>query len=339
MDLFQLETFLAVAEERSFSRAAARLHRTQPAVSQAVAKLESELGEILLDRSSRDGTLTDAGEILRDYALKLLNLRTEAAGALSELRELHRGRLNLAANEYTSLYLLPLLDEYRRQNPHIKVAVQRSLASRIPDEVLNHSVEIGVLSFKPDDAQVHSVVVYRDELALVVNPRHPMARSGEVTIRQLGTQNFIAHNVPSPQRQKVIQTFRRHKTPLQMGVELPSLEAIKRFVEMGNGVALVPALTVQKELATGTLVRVRIKELQIERKLRLVYRRQATLSHAAVAFLKVVEAYAASHGDPYSFKAMLTPLPVTGKPRALFVRTPVSQQAGNIFCRLGVCTG
>ncbi len=302
MDLFQLETFLAVAEERSFSRAAARLHRTQSAVSQAVAKLESELGEVLLERSSRDGTLTDAGEVLREYALKLLNLRGEAAGALADLRALHHGRLNLAANEYTCLYLLPLLDEYRRQNPRIKVAVQRALASRIPDEVLMHSVEIGVLSFKPDDAQVQSVVVFRDELSLVVNPRHPLARAGEVSIRELGTQNFIAHNIPSPQRQKVIQTFRRHKTPLNMGVELPSLEAIKRFVEMGNGVALVPGLSVQSELATGALVRVRMKELQFERKLRLVFRRGGNLSHAALAFLKVVETYSEAHGDPYSYR-------------------------------------
>jgi DNA-binding transcriptional LysR family regulator len=303
MDLFQLETFLAVAEERSFSRAATRLHRTQPAVSQAIAKLESELGEVLLERSSRDGTLTDAGEVLREYAVKLLNLRTEATGALSELRELHRGRLNLAANEYTCLYLLPVLDEFRRRNPRIKIAVQRALASRIPDEVLMHSVEIGVLSFKPEDAQVRSVVVYRDELDFVVNPKHPLAREEEVSIRQLGAQNFIAHNIPSPQRQKVIDTFKRHKTPLRMGVELPSLEAIKRFVEMGNGVALVPGLTVRTELKSGSLVRVRVRELQLERRLRLVYRRQASLSHVAVAFLKVVEGYAAAHGDPYCFQA------------------------------------
>ncbi|NYF90279.1 LysR family transcriptional regulator [Tunturiibacter empetritectus] len=303
MDLVQMETFLAVAEERSFSRAAARLHRTQPAVSQAIAKLEGELGEVLFERSSRDGTLTDAGEVLREYASKLLNLRNEAAGALTELRELHRGRLNLAANEYTCLYLLPLLDEFRRQNPRIKLAVQRTLASRISDEVLMHSVELGVLSFRPDDAQVKSMVVYRDELAFVVNPRHPLAGAGKVSIRQLGGQNFIAHNIPSPQRQKVIQAFKRHKTPLQMGVELPSLEAIKRFVEMGNGVALVPGLTVRTELESGALVRVQVPELQIERKLRLVYRRQASLSHAALAFLNVVEAYAAAHGDPYCFQA------------------------------------
>ncbi|MCU1320940.1 MAG: transcriptional regulator, LysR family [Acidobacteriaceae bacterium] len=272
-------------------------------MSQAIAKLEQELGEVLFERTSRDGTLTDAGEVLREYALKLINLRTEASGALTELRELHRGRLNLAANEYTCLYLLPLLDQYRRQNPHIKLAVQRALASRISDEVLMHSVEIGVLSFRPDDPQVKSVVVYRDELAFVVNPSHPLAKVGEVSIRQLGGQNFIAHNIPSPQRQKVIQTFNRHKTRLQMGVELPSLEAIKRFVAMGNGVALVPGLTVSTELENGSLVRVKVPELQMERKLRLVHRRQASLSHAAVAFLKVVEAYAAEHGDPFCFQA------------------------------------
>jgi DNA-binding transcriptional LysR family regulator len=303
MDLFQLETFLAVAEERSFSRAATRLHRTQPAVSQVIAKLEGELNEVLFERSSRDGTLTDAGEVLRDYAQKLLNLRAEAAGALSELRELHRGKLRIAANEYTCLYLLPLLDAYRRKNPRVKIAVQRSLASRIADEVHMHSVEIGVLSFRPDDAQIQSTVVYRDELMLVVNPAHPFARAGEVTIRQLGAQSFVAHSVPSPQRQKVIQTFRKYKMPLQMGVELPSLEAIKRFLEMGNGVALVPGLTVRTELERGSLARVRVKELQIERKLRLVYRRQASLSHAALEFLRVVEEHAAAAGDPYSFQA------------------------------------
>lgn len=303
MDLFQLETFLAVAEERSFSRAAARLHRTQPAVSQTIAKLETELGETLLDRSSRDGTVTAAGEILLDYAHKLLNLRGEATGALAELRSLHRGRLSLAANEYTCLYLLPVLHQFRHQHPLIKITVQRSLASRIPDEVLMHAAEIGVLSFKPNDPQIKSVVVYRDRLVLVVSPGHALARQQSVSIRELGALNFVAHNVPSPQRQKVIEAFQRHRTPLQMGVELPSIEAVKRFVEMGNGVALVPGLTVERELAARSLVQINVNDLQIERSLRLVYRRQSNLSHAAVAFLNGVEAFAASNGSPFEFRA------------------------------------
>ncbi len=302
MDLFALETFLAVAEERSFSRAALRLHRTQPAISQAIAKLEGELGEALFDRAARDISLTDAGEVLREYAQKLLNLRMEAAHALEELRSLHRGSLNLAANEYTCLYLLPVLDRFRRANPMVKISVQRSLASRIADELLLHSVEIGILSFKPDDQALKSIVVFRDELAFVVNPRHGLARTGSVSIRDLGGENFIAHNVPSPQRAKVLEAFRRYRTELRIGVELPSLEAVRRFVELGNGVALVPALTVERELCSGALVRVLVKELQMERKLRLVHRREANLSHAALAFLQGVKEYAEVHGEPYMYQ-------------------------------------
>ena len=109
MDLFQLEVFVMVAREGSFSRAAEKLYRTQPAVSQAIRKLEREVGESLFDRSSRDGTLTDAGQMLHEYAQKLLNLRGEAHVALRELRELHKGKLAIAANEFTCLYLLPAL--------------------------------------------------------------------------------------------------------------------------------------------------------------------------------------------------------------------------------------
>jgi DNA-binding transcriptional LysR family regulator len=239
---------------------------------------------------------------LKEYAQKMLNLRSDAGAALTELRSLHRGRLNVAANEYTCLCLMPLLDKFGRENPRIKITVQRALASRIADEVLMHSVELGVVSFRPEDPQVRSIVVYRDELAFVVNPRNSLARAGSVSIRELGKRNFIAHSVPSPQRQKVIQAFQRHKTTLEMGVELPSLEAIKRVVEAGNGVALVPALTVAPELESGALARVAVPELHFERKLRLVHRRQASLSHAALAFLKVAESYATAHGDPYCFQ-------------------------------------
>ena len=135
-------------------------------------------------------------------------------------------------------------------------------------------------------------MVYRDELVCIVSPEHALAKTRAASIARLGREPFVAHNVPSPLRQKVIAAFQRHKTPLQMEVELPSLEAIKRFVQRGNGVALVPGLTVEGELASGALVAVAVPELQVERKLRLVYRRQAAHSHAARAFLRVVEAHA-----------------------------------------------
>ena len=302
MDLYQLETFLTVAAEKSFSRAAARLHRTQPAVSQAIRKLESDVGEVLFERASRDGTLTAAGEVLREYAQKMIGLRREATSALEELRSLERGRLHLAANEYTCLYLLPVLDEFRKLCPQIGITVQRSLGSRIPTDLLQRTVEIGILTYRPPEG-FESIRVYDDELAFVVNPQHPLTREKRVSIRDLGAENFIAHNVASPLRRRVIDAFEAHKTPLNMGFELPSLEAIKRFVAMGNGVALVPGLTVQKELAAGELVHIPVKELKFDRQLRLIYRTGASLSHAAGAFLKVVSSVAAERGRPFLFRA------------------------------------
>jgi DNA-binding transcriptional LysR family regulator len=301
VDLFQLETFLTVAREGSFSRAAKKLYRTQPAISQTVRKLEDEVGEPLFDRSSREGILTDTGKVLLEYAEKLLNMRGEAISALQELREMNKGKLSVAANEFTCLYMLPVLNEFRRLHPMVKVTIERSLASRIPDELLNHSVEMGVLTFRPDDS-LRSIIVYRDELAFVVPPTHPLARSKEVNIRQLGAEYFVAHHVPSPYRAKVLETFQKRKVPLHMDVELPTIEAIKKFVAMGNGVALIPAICVEAELHRGDLVSLPCKELAFERKLRLVYRKNATLSHAARAFMSIAENYAQREGGRYMFQ-------------------------------------
>jgi DNA-binding transcriptional LysR family regulator len=302
MDIHQLETFLAVAEDKGFSRAAKRLHRTQPAVSQVVRKLEADLGELLFERTARDGTLTAAGEVLRDYARRIVALRAEAASAMQELKSLDRGRLLIAANEYTCLYLLPILDRFRRLCPQVSVIVQRSLASEIPDQVLQRTVEFGVLTFRPEDDLLRAIAVYTDELAFVVNPDHPLAREKVVSIEDLGAENFIAHNVPSPLRRQVVAAFEKHKTPLNMGIELSSLEAIKRFVAMGNGVALVPGLTVGRELLNGELVQVPVEALRFQRHLRLVHRKHANLSHAATAFLKVVRSLSLERGSPYEFR-------------------------------------
>jgi DNA-binding transcriptional LysR family regulator len=302
MELSQLEVFVAVARERTFSRAAEKLFRTQSAVSQTIRKLEDELGEALFDRSSREGVLTDAGQVLHEYAEKLLNLRSEAAESLVELRELQKGKLVIAANEFTALYLLPVLAEFRRVHTMIKITVQRALGSHIPDDVLRYSAELGVLSYEPQEANLHSVVVYLDELVFIVPPNHPLASAPQVSIRQLGAESFVAHIVSSPYREKVLQLFKTHKTPLHMDLELPTLQAIKQFVAMGNGVALVPEISVETELARGELVRIPVRELQLKRKLRMIYRKDASLSHAARAFLKVAEAVAAERKGRYRFQ-------------------------------------
>ena len=302
MDFFQLETFIAIVQTGSFSGAAKVVRRTQPAVSQMVRKLEQEVGELLFDRSSRDGMLTDAGKVLHEYAQKILNLRRETQASLEELRQFQRGTLVIAANEFTSLYLLRVLEEFRRFSPMIKIAVHRSLASSIPDQVLDHSVELGMVSFHPENPLVRSMAVYRDQLTFVVPPQHPLAKTPEISIRQLGAESFVAHNVISPYRLKVLETFKRHKTPLNIAVEMPTLEAIKRFVVAGNGVALIPGLAAEPEVLRGELVPIPVKELKLERQLRLIHRKNGQLSHAARAFLQVAEAISSRLKGRYLFQ-------------------------------------
>jgi DNA-binding transcriptional LysR family regulator len=285
LDLIQLEVLVAVADERGFSRAAERLHRTQPAVSQAVRRLEAAVGTPLVDRSSKDGTLTAAGLVLYEYAQQLLNLRRDAHAAINELGNLQRGKVAVAANEYTVTHLLPIVEAFRARHPHVKIEVRRSLASQIPSEVLGRDVEMGLVSYKPAHPRLTAVAVATDRLALLVAPGHPLAGRAEVSVRELGLESFLAHNVRSPYRERVVETFERHRTTLNIVMELPTLEAIKRLVAHELGVALMPRRAAEAEIARGEIAAVAVREMRFERKIHLVYRGGAKLSHAARAFL------------------------------------------------------
>src|SRR6267142_1515744 len=216
MDLSSLKMFLSVAHERSFSRAAAKVHRTQPAVSQAVRRLEVDLGEQLFDRSSKTGTLTDAGKVLQNYGQRLVRLAEEAESAMRELRDLRRGRVLIGANEAAVHTLLPLMARFRQKVP------------------------------------------------------------------------VIAHNDPSPARERVLRLFEEHQIPLNMVIALPSLDGIKRAVELKLGVAMLPRRCAITEIASGQLVAIPVKDLSRKRQVTLVCRK-AHRSHAADAFLAVAQ--------------------------------------------------
>ena len=291
MDLAQMEIFLRVAEEKSFSRAAEKLLRTQPAISIAMKRLEEELGEPLFDRSSRAGTLTEAGKILHSYAQRMVNLRDEARSTISELRGMNRGRLSIGANESTSLYVLPpVLVEYRRLYPEIKIEVYRNLSERIPGEVLERNLDFGFLSFDPLHPALQSMEVYRDELAFVVHPLHRLAKRESVTVKELGAEQFVAHNVKTPSRARIFELFAQHRTPLNISIELATLETIKDFVRRDAGVAIIPRMVVRDDVRAGRLIEVAVKGMKIEKTLRIVFRREQSLSHAARAFLDLIKA-------------------------------------------------
>jgi DNA-binding transcriptional LysR family regulator len=288
MELYLLQTFLTVANEKSFSRAGEKLLRTQPAVSLAIQRLENELGEKLIDRSGKELLLTDSGRIVVEYARRFDNLRLDLENALAELRDNAAGRLIIGANESTTLYLLHHVERYRHTYPKIKVQVRRSLSSKVPAQLIDGDLELGLISYNPDDDRLVSQVIYRDHLAFVVSPEHRFAERKSVSITELGMETFIAHNVISPYREVVVKEFQRRKVQLNMDVEMPTVESIRRLVQRNEGVAFLPRMCVEQELGQGLLHEVAVEEIDVDRNIRLVYPAKRALSHAARAFLELV---------------------------------------------------
>ncbi len=289
MEFYSLQVFQTVATERSFSRAAEKLFRTQPAVSLAIQRLEAELGERLIDRTGKDLLLTDAGQLVLDYARRFQNLKSDLEVALTELRDNSAGRLTIGANESTTLYLLSHLVAYRRTYPRVHVQVRRSLSSKIPSQIVDGDLELGVISYDPQDPRVSTTVIYTDHLAFVVSPRHRLASRKTVSIRELGLETFIAHNVVSPYRNLVLRAFQQYKVPLNMDVEMPTVETIRQLVQSNEGVAFLPRMCVEQAIARHTLTEVMVKELKLMREVRLAHPARRRLSHAAQAFLDLIK--------------------------------------------------
>lgn len=289
MELYSLKVFLTVATEKSFSRAGEKLLRTQPAISLAIQRLENELQEKLIDRSGKELILTDAGKIVLDYARRFENIEQDLENALKELRDHSAGRLSIGANESTALYLLKHIETYRRLYPKVKVEVRRSLSSKVPGQLIDGDLELGLISYDPDDDRLVSNIIYTDHLSFVVSPQHRFSNRDAVSITELGMETFVAHNVLSPYRAIVIKAFQTHKVPLNMDVEMPTVETIRRMVQRNEGVAFLPRMCVEQEIEQGTLCEIHVPELRMERPIRLVYPARRALSHAARAFLELIQ--------------------------------------------------
>jgi DNA-binding transcriptional LysR family regulator len=233
--------------------------------------------------------LTEAGELFYDYAQRILALRDQALGVLTELQSLSRGRVRIGANESTSLYLLPqLILQYRSQYPNVRVEIFRQASEKLPREVLARNVDFALMAFEPVDTGLESFPVLHDKLLLIVHPEHALAGRESVKVEELGQESFLAHNVKTGSRYKVTETFAQHHTPLNITLELATIETIKRFVQLKIGVAFVPAMCVEEELERGTLKSVPVEGLVYERTIWVTHRARTEMSDASAAFLEIL---------------------------------------------------
>jgi DNA-binding transcriptional LysR family regulator len=301
MDLLQLEHFLAVAEERTFTRAAERVCRTQPAVSQSIKKLEEEVGAPLFARDVHEVSLTEAGRVLADYARRMVRLRDDAIRQVTEIKSLKSGTLAIAAHEAAAVYLLPgPLRSYLQKYPDIKVGIYRSRLAEIPRQVMDREVDLGFVKEEPAFHELQWVEVYSDELLCVASPKHPLAGREEVRIRDLGSEQFVLHHLCSTTADAIFRLFEQSGTRCRVVAELWSFENIKSFVREEVGIAIVPGVTVRQELRDRTLVTLPLRELAMPRRTLMVYREQGYLSDSARELIKIVRAFNWGAGDKAS---------------------------------------
>ena len=293
MDFDQLVTFVEVAKQGNFSRAGQKVFRSQSAVSAQIRQLEQDYGAKLLDRVGKAVRLTAAGEIMLEYAQRLLAMRGESQRAVAEQGSTPRGILSIGANEATCLYVLPdYFAEYQRLYPGVQISIYRNFSHKILQKVEDGSVDVGIvtLPIKSPSLKIHSI--FRDRLMLVTSASHPLARRHSVRIAEIAEHPIIFPRTGFT-RALLDKHFRPFRATLRVTMELPSVGMIKGFVAAGLGVSLISASFARDEVANGQLKLVELEDVDIHRELGLIYRRDRTLPHAATAFIALIRHRAA----------------------------------------------
>lgn len=289
MNLDQIRNFHAVAVHRSFTIAAAKLFRTQPAISTQVRMLEEELGARLFDRIGKKVYLTQAGNVLFDYAERLLNLHDEAKLAVTEVNTIPKGKILIGANESTCLYVLPqIFALFKEKYPEVQISIYRNFSRKVLDKVRNNQLDFGIVTLPVPEQELNILPIAEDALWLITSPDHPLALQTSPSVEDIVSYPFIFHTAGTT-RERLKKHFGILWDRLHISMELASIETIKKFVSIGMGISIVPKSYAEKERREGTLCLLPLKELNLIRKLGLIYRKNRYLSRACFVFLEIVE--------------------------------------------------
>ncbi len=294
MDFDQLTTFVEVARLGSFSRAAQRLYRTQPAISTQMRVLEKQCGQPLFVRHARKVELTVAGKILLRYGERLQELRSAATSALVEMRRRPQGRLVLAANEATVLYVLPrMILEFKREYPDVRLEIIRNFSRKIIEKVLENTADFGVVTLPFRHAHLQILPIYRDEMAVLVPSGHALAQQPAVRLEQV-IEYPLLYPKTGQTRHQLDLHLRKYRDRVQISMELASVETIKKFVATGMGITLMSRSFAEAEHAAGVLRIIPLEGPPIWRELGLIYHKQKYICPVGEAFLATARRHFAS---------------------------------------------
>jgi LysR family transcriptional regulator, low CO2-responsive transcriptional regulator len=285
MDFDQLETFLEVARLSSFSRAAEKRFRTQPAISSQIRALEEEVGAKLLDRSGGRVSLTASGKLFLKYAEDTLESRRTVLRSIAETERVPRGEIIVGANEGTCLHILPeVFAEFKKRYPDVAVNIKRADYGKILESVIDNSVDFGVVSLPVTDPRLTVVLIHRDELIIIAPPHHPLAKMKSAALAEVAKFPLVLPKAGHT-RDALENLFHERRLKPRYAMELDSSELLKRFVAADVGIGFIARSNVLEDTRAGVLAAIPISDAQVRRDLALVFRKDKALSRAALAFI------------------------------------------------------
>jgi len=289
MDFGQIEAFVQVSAHRSFSRAAEVLQLTQPSITARIQSLERELGEELFERGGRGVRLTDAGMVFLPFAERILQTLQEGRDTVDEVGNVQLGSLRLGSALTISTYVLPkILHQFQERFPGVAVSIRTGRSEQVLATLLNDEVQIGLVR-DLNHPEIETVRLYEDKIILVTNPDHRFAQSHRASIEEVAAEPIILFDRGSSYYGLIHGFFRQAGVIPNVAMELDSLEATKRMVEEGLGIALLPYVTIEREMAVGTLVEVEIADTPaLHRSISLIYRKHRKRPRTVQAFMDVV---------------------------------------------------
>lgn len=286
MDLGQIEAFVQVSAHNSFSRAAEVLQLTQPSITARIQSLERELGEELFERGGRGVRLTDSGLAFLPYAERVLQTVAEGRDIIDEVRNIELGSIHLGSALTISTYVLPhVLHTFRQRYSGVDVSIRTGRSEQVLAMLQADEVQVGLVrSLSHQD--IETVHLYDDEIVLIVNPDHPFAARGDATVEEIAGEPIVLFDRGSSYFGLTHGFFRQAGVVPNIAMELDSLEATKRMVEEGLGIALVPLMTIERELQVGRLAKIEMVDApSLKRPVSLIYKRHRKRPRTVQAFI------------------------------------------------------
>ncbi len=288
MDVRDLQVFLSVAKHLNFTRAGEEVHLSQPSVSVRMRQLERDLGSKLFEQLGKKVALTEAGQLLVPYATRVIAAMSDARHAIDELQGLERGLLRIGASTTPGMYLIPrTLANFKRHYPKIEVHLAVKDTRQIEDGVIRNEFDFGFVGGHLAGDEVDVLPWMTDHLVLVVPSNHNLARKKSVKIADLRKEMFILREAGSATRAAVAHQLKRADLEVETVMEMENPESVKKAVQSGLGIAFISKFAVETELKAKSLVALGVKGLDINRELKIVYRKDKHLGRAAQAFVNM----------------------------------------------------